>query len=132
MKSKVLTVISIIIIAIMLVLTIYAAFISDEKDYRLAAKAVVIIVTYTLALMGFKRKGSINYGDYRVYKDKYKDIINDAFEHDSKSYKQLMKAIHMFNIDKHKEDVYKRQFQRLADSKGRALAAARRRRNPLP
>ncbi|MGN1481517.1 tetratricopeptide repeat protein [Porcipelethomonas sp.] len=103
MKSKMLTIISVIIIAAIAILTVYAAFIAEEKDYRLIAKAVIVMVSYILALMGFKRKGSINYGDYRVYKDKYKDIINDAFEHDSKSYKQLMKAIHMFNIDKDKE-----------------------------
>lgn len=95
MKRKLLYILNLLIIFAMLLLLIYYIFISEERNYRHISKTIVILVVYILSICGMTRRRSVF--DYKIYENKYKDIINNAFSNDRSNYRKLIRAIVLFN-----------------------------------
>lgn len=78
---------------------VWQAFFTEKRDTGIIIKAAALLVVYLLGILGIYRKKSPL--DYKLYEEKYRDIIGDAFKKDRKSYSRLMKAITQFNRDEY-------------------------------
>lgn len=95
----------IILIAVIAVL-MYELFLAEEKNSRTITKCMSLVVTYVLALAGVRlKRRKPRFASYKMYVDVYKDIIQDAFSTDKKSYRKLMLAIHHYNADKYEKAI---------------------------
>ncbi len=95
--TKILFILNIIIIVAAGAVTIWQLFFAEETDFKLLSKALVLFVVYLLAVLGIRRKRSIN---PLVYKQKYKEQIRNAFSSDGFSLRRLLKAIALYNENK--------------------------------
>lgn len=112
MKYKILLIINILCLLFCAGIIIYETAFADEINKKLLAKAAVIFVTFSLALLKIRPKRSVF--DKKLYADRYKEIIGDAFQNDSKSFNQLIDAIVDFNYDKYDKAIKK--LDRLAET----------------
>ena len=95
--SKILLILNIIIIAAAGTVTIWQLFFTEELDLKLLSKALILFVGYLLAILGIRRKRSIN---PMLYRQKYKEQLRNAFSSDGFSLRRLLKAIALYNENK--------------------------------
>lgn len=105
MKNKVWKIINIIILIAVIAIAAYEIGFAVEGDRsaKTVLKVAFVIIVWELSMLGIKRKRSAL--DYRIYEDKYREIIRDAFKNDKKSYRKLMSAIRLYNEDKYDEEI---------------------------
>ncbi|MBQ8297904.1 MAG: tetratricopeptide repeat protein [Ruminococcus sp.] len=101
MRHKIVFALNILIIAGTAAIIVWQLFFAEERDIRMLAKAGSLFLVYLLAVLGIRRKRSVF--DYKLYEEKYRDILKDAFKNDRRSYKKLMSAISQFNGDEFKK-----------------------------
>lgn len=99
MRAKIVWALNILIIASAAGIIIWQVFFADKPDMKLVLRSAVVLAAYLLGILGIYRKKSPF--DYKLYEEKYRDIIGDAFKNDKKSYRRLMKAITQFNRDEY-------------------------------
>ena len=103
MKKVIIWILNILIMGSAAAVIAYEVFFVEEIDIKIVVKAATLLLTYILALFGVIRKRSVF--DYKIYEDKYKDIIRNAFESDKRSYHRLMKAIYLYNAQKYEDAI---------------------------
>lgn len=103
MKKVIIWILNILVMGSAAAVIAYEVFFAEEMDVKIVVKAATVLLTYILALFGVIRKRSVF--DYKIYEDKYKDIIRNAFESDKRSYHRLMKAISLYNDDKYTDAI---------------------------
>ena len=101
MKRKIIIVLHCFVILVSITFLVYNLFFAEVVDYSRIAKAVVVLVSYFLAITGIKRKESPF--DYKVYETEYKDILGGTFREDKKSYRKLLNVTVCYNRDQIKK-----------------------------
>ncbi|MGN0622252.1 MAG: tetratricopeptide repeat protein [Porcipelethomonas sp.] len=99
MKYKIIFSIDILVVILSAGICVYELFLNDNRNIRTLSKAIVVFVTFALALLRIRPKRSPF--DSKIYMDKYGDIIGNAFKNDRKSHKLLINAIEDFNYNKY-------------------------------
>lgn len=112
MKYKILLIINVLCLLFSAGIIIYEIALADEINKKLLAKAAVIFVTFSLALLKIRPKRSVF--DKKLYADRYKEIIGDAFQNDRKSLDQLISAIVDYNYDKYDKAI--KRLDKLAET----------------
>lgn len=105
MRTKIVFVLNILIIAGMIILLGYQFLFAEQKDWKLISKAAVLLIVYALGMLGVYRKRSPL--DFTLYKEQYGFILGNAFTHDKAGYMQLMSAITMYNKNQYAKAVAK-------------------------
>ncbi len=95
MKMKIIFALNVLMILSSIAVIIWQLM--GEKNTRIIVRAAIVLATFLLSMIGVYRKRSVF--DYKIYEDKYKDIIREAFRDDKKSYRKLMWGITLFNRD---------------------------------
>ncbi len=98
MRTKIVFVLNIIVIAATAAIIVWQLAFAEEKDVKLIVKAATLFIIYTLGIIGVKRKKSVF--DYKIYEERYDYIIKNAFCHDKVNYMRLMNVITLYNEDK--------------------------------
>lgn len=101
MKQNAYKIIRIAILILIIVILLFSCFMTDKRDPVRIAKVLCLFIPYTIAVFTFGKRRSVNKKNYKIYRDKYADIIGDAFADDRRNYQILMRAIYRFNTDKH-------------------------------
>lgn len=90
MKTKLIKLLKILLIAGISILLIYYFFLSKEAGYGRVAKGIMVLVGGLLALIKINLKPSAII--LKKYENAYKDFFAGAFVNDRKSYKKLVEA----------------------------------------